>query len=242
VCASAFSAAALEVFLPAECPCCHGPMPGTRRGLCNDCRSSLVPVAGLRCPRCGGPNDDPIGSCVSCIAIPPPQRGTVVWGEYDGTLRNAILALKHRGHDQIGEALADRLAASISLAPWLGCVDMVTTVPSHPLHQLQRGFNAAEIIGRHVANALNRPFRPTLRRHGLERQASRSRAERKRLQTRRFSIRRSGAIHERAVLLIDDVITTGTTIKRAVQALLEGGASEVYVAALALTPDPRSVG
>jgi len=227
--------------LPAECPCCHGPMPGDCRGLCNGCSSSLVPVAGPRCPLCGGPIDDPSGPCLACVNNTPFQRGTIVWGEYDGTLRDAILALKHRGHDQIGEVLADRLAACLSLAPWLEDVALVTTVPSHPLHLLRRGFNAAEILGRNVAGALGRPFRSCLRRHGLGRQASRSRAQRKQMQSHRFSVRHPEAIHQRTVLVIDDVITTGTTMKRAVQALLKGGAFEVYAGALALTPDPRSV-
>ncbi|MEN8165826.1 MAG: ComF family protein, partial [Acidobacteriota bacterium] len=242
MCALRSAVAALEVFLPAECPCCQGPMPGMHRGLCTRCRSSLVPMAGLRCCTCGGPIDDPADPCVACVADPTPQRGTVVWGEYDGTLRDAVLTLKHRGHDEVGTVLASRLAARLSLEPWIEEITVVTAVPSHPLHRLRRGFNGAEILARSLACAIDRPFRVTLRRHGLSRQASRSRSERKRLQARRFSVPRPAAIQEQTVLLIDDVITTGTTLRRAVQALLNGGASEVYAGALGFTPDPRRMG
>ena len=228
--------------MPAVCPCCRGPLPGVNRGLCGGCQSSLVPMAGLRCHTCGGPVDDPVEPCVSCVAEPALQQGTVVWGEYDGTLRDAVLTLKHGGHDEVGAVLASRLAGSISLEPWAEDITVVTAVPSHPLHRLRRGFSAAEVLARCVACAIDRPFRETLRRHGLSRQASRSRADRKQLQLRRFSARRTGSIQEQTVLLIDDVITTGTTIKRAVQALLKGGALRVYVGAPGFTPDPRRIG
>jgi len=217
-------------------------MPGANRGLCDSCRSSLTPMAGHRCLTCGGPADDPAEPCISCVVDPVPQRGTVIWGEYDGTLRDAILTLKHRGHDEVGGVLASRLAAKISLESWAAGVTLVTAVPSHPLHRLRRGFNTAEILARCVASAIDRPFRETLRRHGLSRQASRSRSERKRLQPRRFSARKPAGIQKQKVLLIDDVITTGTTMKRAVQALLNGGASEVYAGAPGFTPDPRRMG
>ena len=217
-------------------------MLGTHRGLCDTCRSSLVPMGGVRCAACSGPADDPAEPCISCVTDPVPQRGTVVWGEYDGTLRDAVLTLKHRGHDEVATVLASRLAARISLEPWVEDVTVVTAVPSHTLHRLHRGFNAAEILGRAVAGVIGRPFRVTLRRHGLNRQASRSRAERKRLQPRRFSVRRPAVIQGQTVLLIDDVITTGATLRRAVQALLKGGAFEVFAGASAFTPDPRSIG
>ncbi len=225
--------------MPAQCPCCQGPMPGLRRGLCDTCRSSLVPMAGSRCIACAGPADDPAEPCVSCLAKPVPQKATVVWGEYDGTLRDAVLTLKHRGHDEIGTILASRLAARISLESWVEGITVVTAVPSHPLHRLRRGFNAAEILGRSLARVIDRPFRMVLRRHGLSRQNSRSRAERLRLRPRRFSIPRPARIEGQSVLLVDDVVTTGATLQRAAQALLNGGAFAVFAGASGFTPDPR---
>ncbi len=199
-------------------------------------------MAGTRCGTCAGPIDDLGEPCLSCLADPVPQRATIAWGEYDGTLRDAVLSLKHGGHDGIGPVLASRLAARISMEPWATDITLVTAVPSHPLHRLRRGYNASEILGRSVADAINRPFHMTLRRHGLTRQNTRSRAERKRLKTRRFSMRRSALVEEQTILLIDDVITTGSTLKRAVQALNQCGATTVYAGAPGFTPDPRRYG
>jgi len=122
---------------------------------------------------------------------------------------------------------------------WINDITVVTAVPSHPLHRLRRGFNAAEILGRSLARTIDLPFRMILRRHGLGRQNSRSRAERMRLRPRRFSMRRPARIEGQTVLLIDDVVTTGATLKRASQALLHGGAYAVFAGAPGFTPDPR---
>jgi predicted amidophosphoribosyltransferase len=96
---------------------------------------------------------------------------------------------------------------------------------------------AAELIASSVARRLDRPVQPVLRRHGLERQTGKTRTRRQQLDRRSFSATtRSLGRH---VLLVDDVTTTGTTIRLAAEALLRAGAEAVYGAVLAHTPDPR---
>lgn len=230
--------AALEgILLPALCVACDGVLAGGDRGLCGACRSRLVPMSEPCCARCGTPADDPVEPCLGCVASPPPQLGTVLWGEYDGVLRRAVLALKHRGHDELARVLGERLAARLVVAPWLDEVSVVAAVPSHPVRRLRRGVGAADLVGAVVAGAIRRPWRPALRRHGLHRQTGRSRARRTQLPRGSFSARSSVAGHR--VLLVDDVCTTGTTFRRAASAALAAGADAVYCAAVAHAPDPR---
>ncbi|MCD4749292.1 MAG: hypothetical protein K8R59_07950 [Thermoanaerobaculales bacterium] len=176
---------------------------------------------------------------MSCVSEPPPYSGSVCWGEYDGTLRTAILAMKHGAHDELAPPLAKRLAARVSVERWVDDLDLVTAVPSHPLHRLQRGFTAAELLAHGVSAALNLPCRATLRRHGLGRQMGQSRTQRLNLGPNRFSLRRKAQIEKRRILLVDDVSTTGSTMSRAAQTLLSGGATEVFGAILALAPETR---
>jgi predicted amidophosphoribosyltransferase len=159
-----------------------------------------------------------------------------MWGDYDGILRQAVLSLKHRGHDELSRGLGRRLAARIVLAPWFDELTGVVAVPSHGLRQLRRKWCAADLIADEVGVAIGRPVLPVLRRHGLRRQAGRTRAQRKQLPRGSFSARRSVRRHR--LLLVDDVCTTGTTLRRAAETLLSAGAESVYLAAVAHAPDP----
>jgi predicted amidophosphoribosyltransferase len=205
--------------------------------MCPSCWSEVLPVAGASCARCGGAGSDGDDLCLVCHDDPPPQAGTVVWGEYEGTLKVAVVALKHRGRDELAAPLGRRLAGRLASEPWVATVDLVTELPSHPVLRLRRGAIAAELLARRVADALTLPHRRLLRRRGVGRQAGRSRAQRLRLPANRLVPR--ARIDGLTVLVVDDVTTTGTTLRRAARALHDAGARAVYCAALARTPDPR---
>lgn len=205
--------------------------------MCGMCWAMVLPLAGASCPRCGGPVDEEGEPCLQCIQSPPPQQMTVVWGEHDGALRGAILSLKHGNRDDLAAPLARRLTAAIAATAMPASLDLVTWVPSHPIRRIRRPYTAAQLLSLKVAGSLNVPHRKLLVRRGLGRQTARSRARRLRLPARAF--RAAAAARSRSVLLIDDVITTGTTLRRAAKAILDAGADAVFCAALARTPDSR---
>ncbi len=230
--------AALEgILLPALCVACDDVLAGGDRGLCGACRSRLHPMSGPCCPHCGVPADSDSQPCLECLASPPPQSATVLWGEYDGVLRLAVLALKHRGHDEIARPLGRRLAAQIAVEPWFDEITTVTAVPSHDIRRFRRGSSAAGLISAEVARAVDQSTTRALRRHGLRRQVGRTRAQRRQLPRGSFSSNRRVRGHR--VLLIDDVCTTGTTLRRAADCLLSAGAEAVFCATIAHATDPR---
>jgi predicted amidophosphoribosyltransferase len=230
-------AAVAEVVLPSLCVSCQDVLSGDDGGLCCGCWSRVIPAAGQRCPRCGGPGDDPEAPCLACHDSPPPQQGTVIWGEHEGVLRTAVLALKHHGHDELAAPLAARLAAKVALADWANEIEVVTAVPSHPVHRLRRGFSAAELLATTVALERRLPALALLARRGLARQTGRSRAQRLALPERTFRARAD--LGGARVLVVDDVTTTGATLRRAAHALLGAGADVVFCAAVASAPEGR---
>ncbi len=162
----------------------------------------------------------------------------MIWGEHDGVLRTAILALKHRSRDELAQPLGDRLATLVASQPWAETIDAVCGIPSHLLRGVRRPWSAAELMARTVARDLDRPLLRPLRRHGWRRQTGRSRADRLAMPVGVFTA--TPAARGRHLLLVDDVTTTGTTVRRAATALLQAGAEEVCCAITAHSPDPRS--
>lgn len=233
------AAAAIEALVPGVCPHCALPLAGDDRGLCGVCWSSLAPLVGTTCPRCGGVMDDGLEPCLECLRTEPPQAGMTIWGEHDGVLRTAVLALKHGRRDDLAAPLGRRLAARVAAAPWVADLEVVTWVPSHPLRVMRRPWAAAELLAREVASALDLPVRKLLARRGLGRQTGSSRA--RRLQLARHAYRAGRRLRGDVVLLVDDVTTTGATIRRAAGALRAAGAGSVYSAVLAQALDSRRV-
>jgi len=227
-------AALVETFFPALCPICFEPLAGNITGMCTRCRSQLLPLGGETCPLCGRPSAGMERFCASCLDSPPPAMdGGVIWGEYQGVLRAAIIALKHRGVDQLAPILAERMAALLVTMPWISDIEILTPVPSHLWYKIRRGYSTAPILSREVAGILGLQYSELLRRRGLSRQMARSRAQRMTLKKKSFSLKPGVDIRGRTVLVLDDVMTTGSTIDRIAGILRHGGAKHVYSAALA---------
>lgn len=231
-------AASCEAFLPSLCLHCGEPLGGRDVALCSSCWASVIPLVGARCSRCGGSADEfAEQGCLACSMASIPQQGTVIWGEYDGALRSAVLGLKHRGRDELAQPLGQRLAGRVALETWASDIDLVVHVPSHPLRRLRNGRSAAAELAAVVAGVLDRPRERALTRRGLRRQTGRSRPQR--IQLPRRSFRCITRVAGKSLLVVDDVTTTGTTLRRAAEVLADAGAEVVYCAALAGTPDPR---
>jgi len=178
------------------------------------------------CPVCGRK-----GSvlCVACSAALRPAPPGVVPAllTYDGAGRALVTALKYRNQRSalrlVGRALAAR-------AP-RGGVDAVTWAPTAPARRRARGFDQAELLARAVARELRCACLPLLRRPPGPPQTGRSRAER--LGGPTFEAR--PPVPGR-ILLVDDVATTGATLRAASAALRQAGAADVTLLALAATP------
>ncbi len=127
----------------------------------------------------------------------------------------------------IGRLLAQRFCDVLTAIK----LDVVVPVPMHWTRRLVRGTNSPEVMGQFIARQLGFDFGPrALRRQRRTRKlAELSREERKRTMRNAFSIARGCNFEAARVLLVDDVLTTGTTCDVAARALKAGGAAEVTV-------------
>jgi ComF family protein len=212
------------------CPLCdiH---PAINAGPCKACSADL-PVLLQCCPRCALPGSK--GLCPHCAEREPSYRA--VFGALN--YRFPIPQLIHRiktGRDPeplhwLSRLLADRMGDQISPSTTL------IPVPMHPWDQTLRGFNQSDILSANLAKQLNlrRDTQLVRKTERTAHQASLSRSERRDNLHRCYQLTASVPAH---VTLVDDVMTTGTTVERLSDLLLEAGCADVEVCVLCRTPE-----
>jgi ComF family protein len=213
------------IFRP-QCAACGAPA----ETLCAGCRCSLVEL-GTACERCAEPVADGAQLCTRCIRAPLPLERIVAPWRFGGQLASAIRRLKFAGRTHIARDIAPLWAPLLAAA--VRDDALVVPVPLHWRRRLVRGYDHAWHLAIHACAVagLATPV-PALRRsRGGPPQSTLDRAARFDNPRGAFAVRRTVA--ERAVVLVDDVVTTGATMAAAARALLDAGATRVVGVALA---------
>lgn len=227
-----------QLVYPPICAWCETLVSKPGDDFCPDCIRALTDDPHFTCPRCTstvGQFADVADGCPGCRDDRFHFDSALRLGAYDGVLRDTILAMKCRAGETLGECVgrlwarhhADRFRS-------LG-VNVVIAVPLHWWRRLWRGHNQAEHLSAAVAAVLGVQHRPGwLRRvRPTSSQVGKLRTARQENVRGAFQAARGSDWKGRSVLLIDDVLTTGSTASEAARALRDAGASIVHVAVLA---------
>ena len=151
-------------------------------------------------------------------------------GAFDGWLRGAVIQCKYHGEWGRTAELARLLAGVCASLP---AFDALIPVPLHPSRLRQRGFNQSLLLARGVADVLRMPVEDlVLRTRRTDSQASLSAHDRIRNVEGAMAVKPEMPIAERSFVLIDDVITTGSTLAACAGALRKSGACSVMAATI----------
>ena len=237
--------ASVGLIYPPQCAFCNIALAEeTETPFCEDCRRRLVPAGLPQCQRCASvvnAFEQRERDCASCRKERFHFDRALALARYEGTMREAVLRMKTSSEEPLmmamGHLLAERFADEIqALGP-----DVVVPIPMHWTRRLVRGTNSAEVIGDVLSRQLRLLFAPRAlrRRQRTRKLAELTRQERKRTLRNAFCIARGCDFAGARVLLVDDVLTTGTTCDTAARALKDGGAAEIAVLVAARAQPPH---
>lgn len=228
----------LDLVYPPRCYACDAPAPAP--GFCTACRAALVPPPAAPCPVCDHPTAtaaSPQRVCGRCLADPPAFRRARACflfrsSGHDDPLRTAVHRYKYGRDTALASGLGTLLAAGRHR---LDACDVVVPVPLHVERLRWRGFNQALLLARRLCRAGGARLavdclvrsRPTLPQVELDENARRHNV------AGAFAVARRDAVAGRRVLLVDDVLTTGSTVDECSRALRRAGAAAVDVLVLA---------
>jgi ComF family protein len=190
-----------------------------------------------RCAGCEAPGAPICRTCRFALvsrARPEAPDDVVVAAPFSGRVRDVLLGFKYRNRRAVAGHLAGLLVNRLVAAG--RPVDIVTWAPTSRRRRRERGFDQAELVARHVARQLGVPARRLLERTDADGPQT-GRDRRARLHAPMF--RAHPHVPRARILLIDDVVTTGATLRAATAELEQAGAIGVVAAAFASTPDRR---
>jgi ComF family protein len=179
--------------------------------------------------------------CPGCRADPPAFTVARAAGPFEEPLRMAIHALKYQGKERVAPSLAELLVEAWKREPILHSAEVVIPLPIHQKREKDRGFNQSALLSRDLAASLSLPLFDRVLTRPIHRQpqVGLGRAERRENVSGVFAVEYPALVRGRSLLLVDDVLTTGATCHEAARTLLDAGAAEVKVLALAREPYRR---
>ena len=233
----------LELALPSSCADC-GSAVAASAVLCVRCDARLPRLAAGGCPHCQRPGTGG-AACGACASRATPLAACFAAAAYAGDVESWIRRFKYprrgwRGLDPAPLGVVRQLVIEVARAAPGPSPASIIPVPLHPRRLRERGFNPAALLARCVARERGGRFdaaflervRDTPSQTGLDRRARRANV--------RGAFRvRAGTRAPRVIWLVDDVVTTGSTLVECARALRRAGAQRVVAICIARTPEAR---
>ena len=198
-------------------------------GLCRECLQNLPVVLPPLCTGCGAENDGIFDICPKCLKEQKrPWKSAYALMRMEGEGKKLIHRFKYSDDTSLARFFS--AAASEKIKESDNTPDIIVPVPLHWTRRLTRGYNQSALFASFVSKQTGIPCRSILKRvKKTPRQVKLNREKRIKNMDGAFAVKKKSACENRKILLVDDVMTTGTTLTYAAQTLLDAEAKEVNV-------------
>ena len=237
-----WSMAVLDTLLPPSCLACDAPVPADGQ-FCLPCFRQANFISAPFCAHCGVPLPfgEPGALCTHCAGAPPLFARARAPLRYDDLSKRLILPFKYADRTEAARGLAVLMARAG--AELLAAADLLVPVPLHAARLRRRRYNQSVLLAVELGRGTSRPvardalrrIRPTAALGGMDRAARAAELDGA-ITVRPAAIPR---LAKQAILLIDDVMTSGATANACAAALLAAGAAQVNVLTATRVADPR---
>ena len=227
---------AADIIFPPRCPLCERLLIGREKYVCIDCAGKLPLIRQPFCFRCGRPLEDAGKEyCFHCERTGwyfDEGRCTFI---YAGALKEALLRMKFKNHRDYIPFFAASMAYAHRDFLEKQKPDMIIPVPLHKRKERERGFDQCALIGKQISQITQIPLRRDIliRNRYTSAQKGLLPAQRMKNLAGAFSVRQGCLPPKARILLVDDLLTTGSTVNECARVLKENGAGKVWFLALA---------
>ena len=221
----------LDLVFPKRCVQCNA----SGEFMCPDCLAKVTPVAGETCERCALPLR-PFETCSVCSERGFEFDSTKAVFVMEGVVAKAVHNLKYNDIRALAPVMGGMMANLLKEDGY--SADMVVPVPLHPARMRERGYNQSELLAKVIATECDLELNSGVLKRTVKtapQVSFRNLKERAGAMAGAFELNKLVYIKGRSILLIDDVVTTGSTVNSCTKALKSAGAARVEVCAFART-------
>jgi ComF family protein len=234
-----FARQALDFALPPRCAGC-GLIVDDVHSFCPDCWKQIDFLGESGCSVCGIPleaTDE--ANCAACLAAPPRLARMRAAVAYDDLSRSLAIRLKYGRKVAIARTMARYMAPLVELHDEA----ILVPVPLHRSRLWNRGFNQSALVASELSRKLRVPTEPLLLKRTRRTPALKgmSRLQRRKTVAGAFRVANGSAVKGRTIILVDDVLTTGSTAEACARTLQQAGAVRVDLISWARVVKPSQL-
>jgi len=218
----------LDLFYPTTCCACATSLVGNEECICTSCRLTL--------PRSQSHlQSTPELAHKFAGKVAVSSVVTFLKFEKGGKVQRLLHQLKYKNRPEVGQVMGRMYGYELRSADFQTKVDLLLPVPLHPRKKAQRGYNQSDLFAEGLSETLGVPWSASVlaRAQFTATQTRKTRLERFENVTGIFELRSPSEVAGKRIAIIDDVVTTGSTLESAVATLLQSGAKEVSVITMA---------